>query len=177
MTYDGSGYPMSYPMGDVPANKGTCTDEVVRAYRLLGIDLQQEVHEDMLRNFAVYPTKFGLTAPDPNIDHRRVWNLLTFFQRNAESLPITDQGKDYHPGDVIIWDLDNYQLHIGLVTRKWSKKHQRPLIMHNIASGPHIEDKLFEYKILGHFHYEGGLKPEALPVAEDAAATPALYPY
>jgi uncharacterized protein YijF (DUF1287 family) len=167
VVYDGTGYPLAYPMGDVPPNKGTCTDEVVRAFRLLNIDLQQMVHEDMLRNFAVYPTKFNLKAPDPNIDHRRVWNLLTFFNRNAEALPITDVGKDYKPGDVIIWDLDNYQLHIGMVTRKWSKKHKRPLIMHNISSGPHIEDKLFEYKILGHFRYEGGLKPEPPPVVPD----------
>ena len=151
----------------VPADKGTCTDEVVRAYRLVGVDLQQVVHEDMLRNFAAYPTKFHLTAPDPNIDHRRVWNLLAFFNRNAESLPVTEISKDYKPGDVIIWDLDNFQLHIGLVTRKWSKKHARPLIMHNISSGPHVEDKLFEYKIIGHYRYEGGLKPDPTPAAQE----------
>jgi len=177
VVYDGSGYPLAYPMGDVPPNKGTCTDEVVRAYRLLGIDLQREVHEDMLRNFTVYPQKFGLKAPDPNIDHRRVWNLLTFFLRNAEALPITADGRDYQPGDVIVWDLDNYQLHTGLVTRKWSKKHKRPLIMHNIASGPKIEDKLFEYKIIGHFRYEGGLKPEPTAIPPNLwAAMPAPRP-
>ena len=167
VVYDGTGYPIAYPMGDVPADKGTCTDEVVRAYRLVGVDLQQVVHEDMLRNFAAYPTKFHLTAPDPNIDHRRVWNLLAFFNRNAESLPVTEISKDYKPGDVIIWDLDNFQLHIGLVTRKWSKKHARPLIMHNISSGPHVEDKLFEYKIIGHYRYEGGLKPDPTPAAQE----------
>ncbi len=172
VVYDGTGYPIAYPMGDVPPDKGTCTDEVVRAYRLVGVDLQQEVHEDMLRNFAAYPTKFHLTAPDPNIDHRRVWNLLTFFNRNAEGLAVTDVGKDYKPGDVIIWDLDNYQLHIGLVTRRWSKKHQRPLVMHNIADGPHVEDKLFEYKIIGHYRYEGGLKLEQMPAPAVSPAAP-----
>lgn len=172
VVYDGTGYPLAYPMGDVPPDKGTCTDEVVRAYRLLGIDLQQVVHEDMLRDFAAYPGKFGLKEPDANIDHRRVWNLLTFFLRNAEALPITSDGKDYKPGDVVVWDLDNYQLHIGLVTRQWSKKHKRPLIMHNISSGPHVEDKLFEYKIIGHFRYEGGLKPEPTPIPQDLWAAP-----
>ena len=173
VVYDGTGYPIAYPMGDVPADKGTCTDEVVRAYRLVGVDLQQLVHEDMLRNFAAYPSKFHLTAPDSNIDHRRVYNLQAFFNRNAETLPITDIGKDYKPGDVIIWDLDNFQLHIGLVTRKWSKKHLRPLVMHNISSGPHVEDKLFEYKIIGHYRFEGGLKQEPAPIEASATTTEA----
>ncbi len=174
--YDGSGYPMAYPMGDVPADRGTCTDEVVRAYRLVGVDLQQLVHEDMVRDFAAYPRKYHLSAPDPNIDHRRVYNLQAFFNRNADVLPITNAGKDYKPGEVIIWDLDNFQLHIGLVTRKWSKKHLRPLVMHNISSGPHVEDKLFEYKIIGHYRFEGGLKPETLPAPFEASAKPADAP-
>lgn len=149
VAYDGAGFKIAYPMGDVPADRGTCTDEVVRAYRLVSIDLQQLVHEDMTRDFAAYPTKYGLKQPDPNIDHRRVYNLQTFFNRNAITLPITTEGKDYQPGEVIIWDLDNYQLHIGLVTRRWSKGKTRPLIMHNISRGPRIEDKLFEYNTKG----------------------------
>ena len=180
VVYDGTGYPITYPMGDVPADKGTCTDEVVRAYRLVGVDLQQLVHEDMLRNFTAYPTKYHLTAPDPNIDHRRVYNLQAFFNRNAEVLPVTDAGRDYKPGDVIIWDLDNFQLHIGLVTRKWSKKHKRPLVMHNISSGPHVEDKLFEYKIIGHYRFQSGLKPEVVEAsakpADALAGQPAVAP-
>jgi uncharacterized protein YijF (DUF1287 family) len=172
VTYDGTGYAIAYPMGDVPANKGTCTDEVVRAYRLVGIDLQQLVHEDMLRKFNVYPTKFHMRAPDPNIDHRRTWNLQTFFNRNAEVLPISDAGKDYAPGDIVLWDLDNFQLHIGMVTSRWSKKHKRPLIMHNISRGPQIEDKLFEYRIVGHYRYAGGLKPDLVPPPDLWAAVP-----
>ena len=176
VVYDGTGYPIAYPMGDVPADKGTCTDEVVRAYRLLGIDLQQLVHEDMLRAFPAYPAKYHLSAPDPNIDHRRVYNLQAFFNRNAEVLPISDIGKDYKPGDVIIWDLDNFQLHIGIVTRRWSHGHKRPLVMHNISSGPHVEDKLFEYKIIGHYRFEGGLKPDATLAPVEAPTTPAETP-
>jgi len=173
VVYDGTGYPIAYPMGDVPTDNGTCTDEVVRAYRLLGIDLQQLVHEDMLRAFAAYPTKYNLSAPDPNVDHRRVYNLQAFFNRNAEVLPISDSGKDYKPGDIIIWDLDNFQLHIGIVTRRWSHGHKRPLVMHNISSGPHVEDKLFEYKIIGHYRFEGALKADATPAPVEAPATPA----
>lgn len=176
VVYDGSGFKIAYPMGDVPANRGTCTDEVVRAYRLVGIDLQQLVHEDMTRDFAAYPTKYGLKQPDPNIDHRRVYNLQTFFNRNAVSLPVSTEGKDYQPGEVIVWDLDNYQLHIGLVTRRWSKDKSRRLIMHNISRGPRIEDKLFEYKIVGRYRFEGLKTMAAQQTGTTAIAVPAAAP-
>jgi len=176
VVYDGSGYRMAYPMGDVPADRGTCTDEVVRAYRLVGIDLQQLVHEDMTRDFAAYPTKYGLKQPDSNIDHRRVYNLQTFFNRNATSLPMTTKGKDYRPGEVIIWDLDNYQLHIGLVTRRWSKDKKRPLIMHNISRGPRIEDKLFEYKIVGRYRFDGLRAMAVQQTGTTAIAVPTAAP-
>ena len=153
--YDGSGMPLKYPGGDVPANKGVCTDEVIRTFRLIGVDLQQLVHEDMLRDFRAYPQKFGERAPNSDIDHRRVGNLQTFFERNAEVLPITDNGDDYLPGDVIVWDLDNFQLHIGMVTRRKSSDGKRPLVMHNIAHGPKINDQLFYFKILGHYRFDG----------------------
>jgi hypothetical protein len=42
---------IDYPNGDVPDNVGVCADEIVRAYRRLGIDLQKDVHEDMKANF------------------------------------------------------------------------------------------------------------------------------
>jgi len=45
--YDGAYHRLAYPNGDVPANIGVCTDVVIRSYRVLGIDLQQLVHEDM----------------------------------------------------------------------------------------------------------------------------------
>ncbi len=63
-----------YPGGDVPADTGVCTDEIIRSYRAVGVDLQKEVHEDVLQNFAAYPNKkrWLLAHPDSNIDHRRV---------------------------------------------------------------------------------------------------------
>lgn len=90
-----------YPGGDVPADTGVCTDEVIRSYRAVGVDLQKEVHEDMLQNFAAYPNKrrWLLAHPDANIDHRRVPNLMVFFERKGESLPITRRAQDYAPGD------------------------------------------------------------------------------
>ncbi len=91
--YDPAYVRLAYPGGDVPADTGVCTDEVIRAYRAVGIDLQKEVHEDMAGNFNAYPKKWGRREPDPNIDHRRVPNLMVFFNRKGESLPITDRAR------------------------------------------------------------------------------------
>jgi uncharacterized protein YijF (DUF1287 family) len=153
--YDGSYFKLDYPNGDVPAGKGVCTDEVIRSYRALGIDLQKEVHEDMQANFARYPTKFGLKTPDANIDHRRVPNLRVFFERKGKSLPITDEATDYRPGDIVTWDLNASQTHIGIVIDAPSATPGRYMILHNIGQGPKIEDVLFAWKITGHYRYTG----------------------
>jgi uncharacterized protein len=157
--YDATYYKLDYPNGDVPADKGVCTDEVIRSYRALGIDLQKEVHEDMSANFSRYPTKFGLTTTDKNIDHRRVPNLRVFFERKGRSLPITDEATDYKPGDVVTWDLNTSQTHIGIVVDVPSATPGRYLIMHNIGQGPKIEDILFAWKITGHYRYTGPPPP------------------
>src|SRR6185436_14307851 len=98
--YDGSYARLAYPMGDVPANRGVCTDVVIRAYRAIGIDLQVLVHEDMVANFSVYPRHWRLTKPDSNVDHRRVPNLQKFLEREHATLERTASGKDYRPGDL-----------------------------------------------------------------------------
>ena len=153
--YDATYYKLDYPNGDVPSDKGVCTDEVIRSYRALGIDLQKEVHEDMAANFSRYPTKFGLTTTDTNIDHRRVPNLRVFFERKGKSLPITDEAADYKPGDIVTWDLNTSQTHIGIVVDVPSATPGRYMIMHNIGQGPKIEDILFAWKITGHYRYTG----------------------
>jgi uncharacterized protein YijF (DUF1287 family) len=89
--YDPSYFQLDYPNGDVPQDKGVCTDVVIRAYRKIGIDLQKEVHEDMKSNFSKYPKIWGLTKPDKNIDHRRVPNLMTFFTRHGNDETKYDQ--------------------------------------------------------------------------------------
>ncbi len=153
--YDSSYFKLDYPNGDVPAEKGVCTDEVIRSYRALGIDLQKEVHEDMKANFSRYPTKFGLTTTDTNIDHRRVPNLRVFFERKGKSLPVTDEAADYKPGDIVTWDLNVSQTHIGIIVAAPSAAPGRYMIMHNIGAGPQIEDILFSWKITGHYSYTG----------------------
>lgn len=155
VVYDPSYFSIGYPNGDIPAGKGVCTDVVIRAYRKLGIDLQKEVHEDMKAHFEVYPNIWGLSAPDRNIDHRRVPNLMTFFYRHGRSLPITQDPEDYMPGDIVCWDLGGGITHIGIVVDEKSDDNQRYLIIHNIGAGQVVEDILFGYGIIGHYRYDG----------------------
>ncbi len=154
VSYDPSYYKIDYPNGDIPANKGVCTDVIIRAYRKLGIDLQKEVHEDIKANFKEYPQKWGLSGPDRNIDHRRVPNLMVFFKRNGQVKPVTNDPGDYLPGDIVCWDLGGGITHIGIVVDKKSTDGIRNLIVHNIGGGQVLADCLFEYKITGHFSYE-----------------------
>ena len=154
VTYDPSYFPIDYPNGDIPSNKGVCTDVVIRAYRKIGIDLQREVHEDMKANFSVYPKIWGLTSTDKNIDHRRVPNLMTFFKRKGAAKPMSDNAKDYVPGDIVCWNLGGAITHIGIVVDKKSNDGKRNLIVHNIGGGQVLEDCLFDFKIIGHFRYK-----------------------
>ncbi len=147
-------FKIPYPNGDVPAETGACTDVVIRAFRKAGVDLQKEVHEDMRANFSVYPQKWGLPKPDPNIDHRRVPNLQIFFNRRRKALPVTSDAKNYQPGDIVSWDLNGKGMtHIGLVSNLWNESTQRFLIIHNIGGGARAEDRLFDWKVTGHFRY------------------------
>ena len=153
--YDGSYVSISYPGGDVPDDRGVCTDVLIRTYRKLGIDLQKRVHEDMRENFHEYPSRriWGLTRPDSNIDHRRVPNLQTFFTRKGENLPVSDNKEDYQPGDIVTWMLPGNLPHIGIVSNRLAESDATPLIVHNIGSGPKLENMLFSYPITGRYRY------------------------
>lgn len=155
VVYDPAYVRLAYPMGDVPADRGVCTDVVVRAYRAQGIDLQRLVHEDMRVAFSEYPTRWGLPAPDPNIDHRRVLNLQVFLRRQGASLGASDDPSAYLPGDLVTWNVDGTLPHIGIVTDRRSADGRRPLIVHNIGAGVQIEDMLFDYPITGRFRWAG----------------------
>lgn len=153
VVYDAAYFVIPYPNGDVPINKGVCTDVVIRTFRKLGIDLQQKVHEDMKANFKLYPKTWGLKKTDTNIDHRRVPNLMTFFSRHGDVKKVTNQGKDYEVGDIVTWDLGRGMTHIGVVVNRKSADGQRFLIVHNIGNGQELADCLFSYKITGHYSY------------------------
>lgn len=152
--YDPAYFSIRYPNGDVPADKGVCTDVIIRAYRKLGIDLQQLVHEDMKAHFSVYPQKWGLKKTDTNIDHRRVPNLMTFFSRHGIIKKATYHTQEYLPGDIVTWNLQGGLTHIGVVVDKKSTDGKRYLIVHNIGRGQELSDCLFEYTITGHYSFE-----------------------
>jgi hypothetical protein len=151
--YDPAYVRLDYPGGDVPGERGVCTDVVVRAFRAAGVDLQQEIHEDMRRAFSKYPQNWGMKRPDPNIDHRRVANLMTFFTRQGKALPLSTESKDYEPGDVVAWRLPGGLLHTGIVVDRTVPGSRRPCVAHNIGAGARIEDVLFEFEIIGHYRY------------------------
>ncbi|EWH12653.1 MULTISPECIES: DUF1287 domain-containing protein [Cellulophaga] len=154
VTYDPSYFSIDYPNGDVPSNKGVCTDVVIRAYRKIGVDLQKNVHLDMKANFNKYPKLWGLKTTDRNIDHRRVPNLMTYFKRKGEEKLISTKAKDYVAGDIVCWNLGGAITHIGIVVDKKSKDGKRNLIVHNIGGGQVLQDCLFSFKIIGHYRYK-----------------------
>ncbi len=152
-TYDPAYVRLAYPGGDVPPDRGVCADVVIRAMRALGVDLQVKVHEDMRAHFSSYPSHWGLKGPDPNIDHRRVMNLETWFAREGKSVSTSANALDYLPGDFVSWRLDDGQPHVGIVADMRSADGQRPLIIHNIGAGTRIEDVLFAWTISGHYRW------------------------
>ena len=149
--YDPAYVALAYPGGDVPMVRGVCTDVVIRAYRSIGADLQVAMYQDMRRAFSAYPSS-GRSVPDPNIDHRRVKNMLVFFARAGASAPKSLDAADYLPGDVVMWDVGGLA-HTGLVVTSTAPGSDRHMIVHNIGDGAQLEDILFEFPITGHFRY------------------------
>lgn len=150
--YDGSYARLAYPGGDVPVERGVCTDVVVRAYRSLGVDLQQELHEDMKSAWRHYPKNWGLQRPDSNIDHRRVPNLATFFTRHGKRLAVSTDPAAYAPGDLVTWTVPPHLPHVGIISDRETLTGV-PLVLHNIGQGATEEDVLFEFPITGHYRY------------------------
>ncbi len=153
VTYDGRYIAIPYPNGDVPKHLGVCTDVLIRSYRQLNIDLQQLVYEDMKAHFSQYPDIWGLRGTDKNIDHRRVPNLQKFFSRKGAGLEVSNNPKDYLPGDIVSWMLPGNLPHIGIVVKQKSSDGKRPLIVHNIGRGPKMDDFLFSATITGHYRF------------------------
>ena len=150
--YDPSYTAIPYPGGDVPMETGVCSDVTVRALRVLGLDLQKEMHVDIKRNFSAYPCRrmWGQRKPDRNIDHRRVPNQEVYFKRRGWSKPITKNPDDYLPGDIITCLIANSIPHVMIVSDR-KLETGIPLCFHNIGMGTEEEDCLFDFTITGHF--------------------------
>lgn len=154
LQYDPAYVTLKYPGGDVPLDRGVCTDVVIRAYRALGFDLQKLVHEDMKENFRAYPQLWGLSQTDVNIDHRRVPNLRRFFERRGASLRVSKEAADYLPGDLVTCLVPPHLPHIMVVSDAFSTADpKRRLVIHNIGRGAREEDALFAFKLTGHYRW------------------------
>lgn len=142
--YDPAYYKLNYPNGDVPSG-GACTDLVIRVLRKSGMDLQQLIHEDMSEHFDEYPDKWNLNKPDHNIDHRRVPNIMKYFERQGYNRTITNDADDYKPGDIVTWELSPGITHIGIVVENQD-------VFHNMGPTSRIQsDFLFSHTIIGHY--------------------------
>lgn len=151
--YNASYEAISYPGGDVPAEHGACTDVVIRAFRNAGFDLQEMIHIDMKENFNLYPTTYGLSKPDTNIDHRRVRNQMRYFDRFGLGLTLEVGGHldQWQWGDVVYWRFPDGQLHCGIISDK-TNRGGVPLVIHN-GWLTREEDCLSRWEIIGHYRY------------------------
>lgn len=155
VSYDPAYRVLEYPNGDVPADRGVCTDVIVRAFRTgLDLDLQKLVHEDMKLSFKNYPAAWGLKTPDKNIDHRRVGNLETYFAKRGWAMPVSGKTADYLPGDLVTCIVPPNLPHIMIVSDEKTFLG-RPEVIHNIGAGAKEEDRLFDFKLTGHYRITG----------------------
>ncbi len=155
--YDSAYHQLEYPLGDLAAHKGMAADLVVRCYRELGIDLQEELHEDIKKRFRAYPQLWNADGPDKNIDHRRVANLMRFFARQGAGLSVDKAPQNFETGDIIVWTLANAEAHLGIVVPGPKGYENSRWVVHHPSGGPVTwESSLFKHQILGHFRYSGG---------------------
>jgi uncharacterized protein YijF (DUF1287 family) len=151
--YDPQYVKLSYPGGDVPSDRGVCTDVLIRALRKVNVDLQVLVHDDKKKAPEAYPHEWAKSPLDANIDHRRVPNLMVFFKREGKQVPLGKVETDYLPGDIVVWRLPSGLLHAGLVTDRIAPGTTRPLMVHNIGEGARCEDVLFAFTLVGHYRW------------------------
>jgi uncharacterized protein len=152
--YDPAYVRLAFPGGDVPEERGVCTDVIIRAFRAaFGFDHQKAVNADMRRSFGAYPKNWGLKRPDPNIDHRRVGNLQAFWKRRGAKLPVPSALGDWQPGDIVTQMLPGNLPHMGILTASRSEESGKLLVAHNIGAGARVEDVLDRYEITGRYRF------------------------
>lgn len=155
VAYDPAYLALAYPGGDVPRDRGVCTDVLIRALRDgLSADLQKLVHEDMKSHFSLYPKQWGLSKPDKNIDHRRVPNLRTYLKRRGFELKLPKAGDTavFQPGDIVTCTVPPNLPHVMIVSDR-KNSDGAPLVIHNIGGGAREEDALTRFPMTGHFRW------------------------
>jgi uncharacterized protein YijF (DUF1287 family) len=145
-----------YQGGYPPENEGVCTDVVWRAFRDAGYDLKALVDQDIHQNLAQYSRVEG--KPDPNIDFRRVPNLIVYFKSNTQELTreikpgdIENLGQ-WQPGDIVTFAVPNE--HVAIISDK-RRPDGVPYIIHNAGPTPIESDQLQNWptSITGHFRF------------------------
>ena len=139
-------YKSKYYAGGYPDDGyGVCTDVVAQGLLHAGYDLQQLVDEDI----ATHPDMYEVEKADPNIDFRRVRNLLVYFKNLAISLT-TDisQIDEWQGGDIIV-----FKKHIGIVSDVRNRNGVPFIIHHANPYQKHYEEDILENRqdIVGHF--------------------------
>ena len=142
--------PIKFPNGDLPLERGVCTDVLIRALRASrGIDLQSLVYEDMKWHRWAYPLKSIFQSVDPSIVHRRVLNMECYFRRQGWTVKSNDIG-DFLPGDIVTCRVFGLLPHVMIVSDQVGTNGV-PLAIHNIGDGTKEEPCLFANAIEGHF--------------------------
>lgn len=157
--YDATYRRIAYPGGDVPSDRGACTDVIIRSLRSAGYDLQKLIYEDKKCHPGAYPKCGGRLGCDPNIDHRRVPNQIVYFRSHGKSLPVSTAGealKTWQPGDLVYWKLNSNQDHCGIISDNRNSAGM-PLVIHNMAMATE-EDCLNSWQIICHIRFPKGTK-------------------
>ena len=156
--------PNYYQNGDPPGNLAISTDIIARAFMAAGFNLRELVYKDIKENFDQYPLKeiWGQTAPDPNIDYRRIQNLEVFFRRNAKVLDISFNYSDENslnewlPGDIVFFDMDRdgYTDNVGIISDSTTRDGIPKVIYNYIDPGYTIEENILKERIItAHYRF------------------------
>ena len=81
--------------------------------------------------------------------------LIAGLNLHGQEKEITGEAADYVPGDIVCWNLGGAVTHIGIVVDRISDDGQRNLVVHNIGGGQVLADCLFDFRIIGHYVYQG----------------------
>lgn len=151
--YNGQYWETGYP----PDNIGVCTDVVWRAFKNAGYSLRSMVDNDI----AARPEAYSISAPDSNIDFRRVSNLHVFFKQYAIALTLDFREiEQWQPGDIVIFRDD---AHIGIVSALRNRDGV-PYLLHNGGQSARIDNYLPSAEITGHYRFDASLLPQSMLV-------------